>query len=78
MGKRLTSYGEVLDVLAGLRAAVIEGRRRDGLTLRDLTKVSGVSINALSRFERGIEDIRLSTAVKLMNWLAGRPLGGDK
>jgi transcriptional regulator with XRE-family HTH domain len=77
MARRLTSYGEVLDVLTGLRAAVIEGRRREGLTLRDLAAISGTSINGLSRFERGVGDIQLATALKLIAWLSGRPSGGD-
>lgn len=72
MTRRLTSYSEVFDVLTELRQAVIEGRRREGLTLRDLAAISGTSINGLSRFERGIGDIQLSTALKLVAWLSGR------
>lgn len=68
MAKGLISWGEVADTLETLRVAIREARRREQLTLRDLCTLSGVSLNSLSRFERGA-DIRLSTALALIRWL---------
>jgi len=72
MADGLTTYTEVLEVLDNLRVAVREARRRDGLSLRDLSDRAGIGFNSILRFERG-EDVRLFTAVALIKWLAEPP-----
>jgi hypothetical protein len=59
-----------LAALTDLPAQVAARRGRDGLSLRELGAATGLSINVLSRFENG-RDIRLSTAIKLAEWVAG-------
>jgi hypothetical protein len=66
------------ETLAGLRAAVRHWRDVRGISLRQLAAELGTSsYSMLSRFENG-GDVQLSTALKLVNWLAGRSSGGDR
>lgn len=72
VGKGLTSYDDVLLVLTGLRADVVAGRRREGLSQRALAELTGSSMMVISRFERGEGDVQLGTVLRLLTWLAGR------
>lgn len=69
MSTGLAGFPEMLDVLNRLRALVADARQMEGISLRDLTQACGVSINSLSRFERG-GDIQLSSALALLAWLS--------
>ena len=68
--RRLVGWDEGVELLDTLRVALVEARRRDHLSLREVAKTAGVPFNSISRFERG-GDILLSNAVALMRWLAG-------
>jgi ribosome-binding protein aMBF1 (putative translation factor) len=70
----LTSYDDVLVVLTGLRADVVAGRRREGLSQRALAELTGVSVMVINRFERAEGDVQLGTVLRLLAWLAGRPI----
>lgn len=70
MARGMAGWGEVADALDCLRVAVREARRRDGLSLREAADRTGVAFSSITRFENG-EDIYLSNAVALINWLAG-------
>lgn len=69
MTRTLPRYAELLGLMRDLPVAVREARRRDGLTLRDLSAQSGVALNTLSRFERGLGDVQLATVIALVTWL---------
>lgn len=66
----LRSYTELGEMLAHLPITVKEIRRMRGLSLRDVCAESGVSLNSLSRFERGISDLQCSSVIKLVGWIA--------
>lgn len=71
------AHRRAVEVVTGLRAALINAREIRDLTLRDVMAQTGVPLNTLSRFERGIGDIQLSSALKLITWLSGRASGGE-
>lgn len=68
MTGRLSTYGELVDVIDLLPRLLREIRRLRGLSLRDAADEIGVAFNSLSRFERG-QDILLSNAVSVLRWL---------
>jgi transcriptional regulator with XRE-family HTH domain len=55
------------DIEVGLRIRMI--RQRKGLSLRDLAEVSGLSINAISRIERGVNSPTVSSLRRLAEGL---------
>jgi ribosome-binding protein aMBF1 (putative translation factor) len=67
--KRLVSYADVISIIDQLPMMVKEKRRQRGLSLREAAEESGVSFNAISRFERG--GITMSDHLrKLLDWVS--------
>src|SRR5262245_49248907 len=69
---RLTSYGELADILEHLGLLVRETRRARGLTLREAAAVGDVGANAIFRVESGL-GCSLDSAVAILRWLDARP-----
>jgi hypothetical protein len=65
---KLTGYGELTAILLNLPLLVREKRRRLGLSLRDVAKVSDVAFSTVSRCESGY-DMRLSSVLELLAWV---------
>lgn len=57
------------DTLGQLPEIVREERRRRGLSVRQAANEMGYSFADLTRFELGRKDARLSTVIKMLNWL---------
>lgn len=68
MTERLATCDELAKTLEFLPALVREARRQRRMTLREAADATGVSFNAISRFERG-GDMMLSSAIALVRWL---------
>jgi hypothetical protein len=68
--RRRAFYGTVADVIEALPKLVTEKRRRREWTLRGVAEQTGVSFVTVARAENG-KDLRLSSAVALLRWLAG-------
>lgn len=67
--RRRAFYGTVADVIEALPQLVAEKRRRGEWTLRGVAEQTGVSFVTVDRAEKG-KDLRLSSAVALLRWLA--------
>ena len=61
-------YGELAEILTALPLLVREKRRRLGLSLRDVAKVSAISVSTVCRCEAGY-DMRLSSVLELLEWV---------
>jgi transcriptional regulator with XRE-family HTH domain len=68
MTRRSASYGEAADILADLAVSLRAVRRSRRLDLRETADQSGVSLNTLSRIERGRE-CGVTSAVRVLRWL---------
>ena len=68
MTGELTSYAELLQLLAALPLLAREKRRRCGLSLRAAADEIGISFSTLTRFENG-ENLALSNAVAVLRWV---------
>lgn len=68
---RALRYTEAADLLAGLPGALKDVRQREGLSLREVAAVSGVSFSTICRVERG-EGHSAASALALMRWLGSR------
>lgn len=69
MSDRLTTYGEMLDVLEHLPLILRETRRQRGVSLRACARQAGTGFTTVSRVESG-EDCNLSSAMALLRWIA--------
>ena len=70
MSRRDTTVA--LQVLDQLPDRVFDARSEDGLSLSDLGEHLRMSKSTLSQFERGDVDIRLSTVMRILEWLRAR------
>jgi transcriptional regulator with XRE-family HTH domain len=68
MARRPASYGEAADILVDLAVSLRAVRRSRRLDLRETADQSGVSLNTLSRIERGRE-CSVTNAIRLLRWL---------
>lgn len=67
--RRRAFYSTVADVIEALPKLVTEKRRRHEWTLRGVAALTGLSFVTVDRAEKG-KDLRLSSAVALLRWLA--------
>jgi len=65
----LASYTELVGILQTLPLRARETRRARGMNLREAAGKIGLSFNTLSRFERGANDLQLSNAILVLQWL---------
>ena len=60
----------------GLARRIHQLRREKGLSLYALAKLAGVKLDTVSRIERGLHRLRVTTAALIFHAL-GRKLGGE-
>lgn len=67
----LTSYAELIEVIANLRFLVREKRRRERLSIRAAAEQAGLSAySTVHRFEFGAE-VQTTTLIALIKWVGG-------
>jgi transcriptional regulator with XRE-family HTH domain len=69
--KNINSVGSVESV-ADLVAEIRSQRKHKGLNQEELAGLAGLSIEGLSKIERGDAEPKLATALKLLKLLGGR------
>lgn len=69
----LTPYADLLAILDNLPVLVRESRGRREMTMRDVHAHTSVSLNMLSRFERGIGSGTSGTLIALIRFVAELP-----
>ena len=65
----VTPYAEILALLDSLPVLVREKRRREGLSLRQAARDTGLSFSTICRCENG-DDIVLTHARALLAWIS--------
>lgn len=68
----LSTYTEIVEVLANLRFLVRERRRRERVSLRTLAKITGVTASTIHRFEHG-KDVSTEGLLALVRWVGDLP-----
>lgn len=58
------------DVLADLPAWFLATRRERGASLSTVEAATGIANATLSKFERGVHEISLGKAVRILRWIA--------
>jgi transcriptional regulator with XRE-family HTH domain len=72
MNDALSTYGEIVEVIANLPIIVRERRRADGLSMRAAAAVIGCSPSTVVRCEQG-KGADADTVVALLKWLDRTP-----
>ena len=62
--------GQAADVLSTLGRRVREHREKRGLSYREAAADSGVQVATLCDIENGLVDVRVSTAIRFLDWIA--------
>lgn len=72
MAERLTTYGEVVELLGLLPMLCREKRRREGLSLRAAAdQIEGVSFSTLTRLEHRASECHVDHVTAILRWLDG-------
>jgi len=68
VGRALSTYAEIVDVLNVLPMIVREARRQHRLSLRQMAAEVGCSFSTIARIEDG-NDGRVENAILILQWL---------
>lgn len=66
----MSPYSDLLDILDGLPLLVRETRRRRQLSMRKVADETGVTAPTIQRCEAGQQEVSLTNAKRLLQWLA--------
>lgn len=66
---RNTDYDEVIRVIRNLSGLVAKKRHRDGISLREAARQSGVSFSTIQRLEVTDGKVHVDTLLALLEWV---------
>lgn len=64
--------------LGVLKSRLQRRQENEGLSLRDVEELTGVSFSTLSRFNRGVGELTYKNARRLKAWLDNEPIAEQK